>query len=207
VFKVGVAYVLVAFVVAQVVDIVNQPLSLPAWFDTALFVLLAAGFPIALVLAWAYELTPEGIKKTRDVPFAQHIRNLGGRRLDFAVISLLAVAVVLLVLDNYVLTGEASRDKTLAVLPFVNISSDPQQEPLADGRAHQRPGRNRRPLCQGPHVVVSLQGQERESALDRRSPQCSLRAGRQRAQGWRPIAHHGTTDRRRDRLSPVVATL
>lgn len=65
VFKAGTAYLVVAWVIAQVVVLVIEPLSLPEWFDTAVIVLLAAGFPIALVLAWAYDLTPAGIRPER----------------------------------------------------------------------------------------------------------------------------------------------
>ena len=64
VFQVAVAYAVVAWVMAQVVDVVNEPLSLPGWFDTAIIVALAVGFPIAIVLAWIFDVTPQGVVRT-----------------------------------------------------------------------------------------------------------------------------------------------
>ena len=61
VFQVAVAYAVVAWLVMQVVDVVSEPLSLPDWLDTVVIVLLLAGFPVAIVLAWAFDLTPDGV--------------------------------------------------------------------------------------------------------------------------------------------------
>jgi len=71
VFQVGAVYAIVAWAIAQIVDVVNEPLNLPAWFDTAIIVMLACGFPVAILLAWAYDLTPEGIRKTDDLDAAR----------------------------------------------------------------------------------------------------------------------------------------
>jgi TolB-like protein/Tfp pilus assembly protein PilF len=103
VFKVGVAYLVAAWVLAQVVALINEPLGLPAWFDTVVIVLLAAGFPIALLLAWAYEVTPEGVKKTRNVPLEESTRQLTGQKLNYVVTGLLVLAVGLMAVDSYVL--------------------------------------------------------------------------------------------------------
>ncbi len=64
VFQVAVVYIVVAWLMAQVVDVVNEPLNLPAWFDTTIIVALAIGFPIAIILAWAFDITPEGVVRT-----------------------------------------------------------------------------------------------------------------------------------------------
>jgi hypothetical protein len=64
VLQVAAAYAVVAWLVVQVVDVVNEPLSLPAAFDTVVIVLVAVGFPLALVLAWAFDLTPVGMVRT-----------------------------------------------------------------------------------------------------------------------------------------------
>jgi TolB-like protein len=101
VFKVGVAYLVAAWLLAQVVGLVEEPLDLPDWFDTAVIVFLAVGFPIALLLAWAYEVTPEGIKKTRHVPLEESIRQLTGQKLNYIVTGLLVLAVGLLAVDAY----------------------------------------------------------------------------------------------------------
>jgi TolB-like protein/tetratricopeptide (TPR) repeat protein len=103
VFKVGAAYLVAAWVLAQVVALIDEPLGLPDWFDTAVIVLLAVGFPIALLLAWAYEVTPEGIKKTRHVPLEQSVRQLTGQKLNYVVTGLLVLAVGLMAVDSYVL--------------------------------------------------------------------------------------------------------
>ena len=66
VFKVGVAYTIVAWLIAQIISPIQTPLRLPDWFETTILVFLAVGFPIALLLAWAYEMTP--VKKG-NVPF------------------------------------------------------------------------------------------------------------------------------------------
>lgn len=94
VFKVGAAYVLVAWILAQVVNVIDRPLSLPEWFDTAVIVLLAVGFPVALLLAWAYELTPEGLKRTEDVPSEHRITAGTGQKLNYVLLGLVAGAVV-----------------------------------------------------------------------------------------------------------------
>jgi dienelactone hydrolase len=94
VFKVGAAYVLVAWILAQVVNVIDRPLNLPEWFDTAVIVLLAVGFPIALLLAWAYELTPEGLKRTEDVPLEQSITASTGQKLNYVLLGLVGGAIV-----------------------------------------------------------------------------------------------------------------
>jgi TolB-like protein/Tfp pilus assembly protein PilF len=155
VVKVGVAYLIVAWLTAQVVDVIKGPLSLPDWFDSVVVVFLGVGFPIALILAWAYEITPEGIKKTRLVPLEESITHLTAPKLNYIMTVLLVLAVGFIVLDNYVLTGEsgateqadrravpdadqgntsASRDlRSIAVLPFANRSAEPEDEFFVEG--------------------------------------------------------------------------
>jgi formylglycine-generating enzyme required for sulfatase activity/dienelactone hydrolase len=94
VFKVGVAYVLVAWILAQVVNVIDRPLNLPEWFDTTVIVLLAIGLPIALLLAWAYELTPDGIKRTEDVPLEHSIVASTGQKLNLLLLGLVAGALL-----------------------------------------------------------------------------------------------------------------
>lgn len=93
VFKVGAAYLIVAWLIAQVVEVINEPLEQPDWFDTAVLVFLGAAFPVALLFAWAYELTPAGLKRTSDVPPEKSITQSTGQRLNYVVTGLLIGAV------------------------------------------------------------------------------------------------------------------
>jgi hypothetical protein len=82
VFQVAAVYAVVAWLTIQIVDIVNEPLNLPDWLDTVVIILLAVGFPIAVILAWAFDLTPEGIKSDADVRARDATVQLDGQRLN-----------------------------------------------------------------------------------------------------------------------------
>ena len=151
VVKAGIAYAIVAWLLIQFASIVLPTFGAPRWALQTLTFVLLLGFPVALVLAWAYELTPEGIKPTKRVPRAESIRHLTGQKLNYIVILLLALAVVFLVVDNYVLDGpdppvaqDTSTDidqqplmellpNSVAVLPFENMSPDPEDAFFAAG--------------------------------------------------------------------------
>ena len=94
VFRVGAAYAIVAWLLVEVAHTAFPTLQLPDWTITLVTVLLIMGFPLALIFAWAFELTPEGIKRESAVDRAESITHLTGRKLDFIIIGLLAVAVV-----------------------------------------------------------------------------------------------------------------
>jgi len=101
VFRVGFAYVAAAWVMLQVGDIVFNFLEVPGWAGKLLIALLALGLPIALILAWAFELTPEGVRRERDVDRSKSAARKTGRKFDFVIIAVLAMAVVLLALDKF----------------------------------------------------------------------------------------------------------
>ena len=73
VFRVGVAYVVVAWLIIQVIETVSDPLALPEWTEAFFIVLLLAGLPVILIFSWAFELTPEGLKKTREVAVEESV--------------------------------------------------------------------------------------------------------------------------------------
>lgn len=149
VFRVAIAYLVVAWLILQVGDTLAPALHLDEWVNTALAFFLILGFPVALVFAWAFEITPDGLKKERDVDRAQSITPVTGRKLDFAIIGLMAAAILFLVLDNYVLptvpsgiANEATQEavamsqeagSSIAVLPFRNRSATAGDAFFVDG--------------------------------------------------------------------------
>lgn len=136
VFRVGIAYLVVAWLMLQVTDTVAPMLELPDVFARGVLLFLAIGFPFALIFAWAFEMTPEGVKKEKDVDRAVSITQSTGRRLDFIIIGVLAVAVATFALDKFVWTDSATQ-KTIAVLPLANLSDDPDQEYFSDGLSEE----------------------------------------------------------------------
>jgi TolB-like protein/Tfp pilus assembly protein PilF len=128
VFRVAAIYIIVSWVLMQVGDVMFPALRLPDWTTTMLVAFLLLGFPIALVLSWAYEATPEGIKRTSDVAPAESITDLTGRKINYVIIATLVVAVVFLAAKIWITDDTvspavlAAQDKSIAVLPFANIS-------------------------------------------------------------------------------------
>ena len=156
VFRVGTAYLVVAWLVIQVVNNIGDMLELPSVVGRIVLLLLAIGFPIALVISWVYEVTPQGIATQDEVDAG--LTSTSGRKLNAVIITGMALAIVLLVMDNYVLdtpqvpsaieaasiqpidsepVASVELEKTLAVLPFTNLSSDPEQEYFSDGLAEE----------------------------------------------------------------------
>jgi len=140
IFKVSLAYAIVSWLIVQVADIVLPTFNAPQWVMQVLVLMLILLFPIAVLLSWAFELTPEGFKATADIDRTQSITVRTGRKLNHIVIGLLALAVIVLVLENYVFRTEAEPDpdvayrRSIAVLPFANRSAEEEDaEFLADG--------------------------------------------------------------------------
>lgn len=132
VFRVAVAYLAFAWLIVQVASIVLPVFGASQLALKALIVAFTIGFPIVLVCTWVYELTPEGVKRTEDVSDEDRRRIRTGRRLDFVIIGVLSLALIAVVVDQYILRA-GTRYDTLAVLPFENLSGDPEQEYFADG--------------------------------------------------------------------------
>jgi adenylate cyclase len=135
---VGIAYAIAAWVLLQIVDVVVPIIEAPDWVSKALLLLIAVGFPLALLFAWAFELTPEGLKFERDVDRSQSVTDHTGRKLDFTIIGVLAVAVILFAFDKFIWSAapdehDAAEKRSIAVIPFINMSDDPDQVFFSDG--------------------------------------------------------------------------
>ncbi len=147
VVKVAVAYAIVGWLLVQIADTFFPALQLPEWTVTFVAGLVILGFPLALLLSWAYELTPDGVERTGSLPFSENTESRPRRTLEIAIIALLVLALGYVVLDNYVMQDssdaelladgqEESTDilrTSIAVLPFENLSPDENDAYFAAG--------------------------------------------------------------------------
>jgi hypothetical protein len=101
VFRIGIAYLITAWLLLQVVDLVLENINAPDWIMQTFMLALAVGFPITLLIAWAFEMTPEGLKKEKDVDRTSSITHLTGRKLDRAIIGVLVIALGYFVFDKF----------------------------------------------------------------------------------------------------------
>jgi TolB-like protein/Flp pilus assembly protein TadD len=149
VYKVAVAYAVVAWLLIQAASILFPTFDAPPWAMKVFVVVLVLGFPIALIFSWAFEITPEGIKRESDVPPNESIRRRTGRKIIASTVVLAVIAAALLAYQllrpkssaspraDEVTTSSAGPgaipEKSVAVLPFENLSDDKQNAFFADG--------------------------------------------------------------------------
>ena len=137
VYKVAIAYCVVAWLLMQVASQIFPFFEIPNWGVRLVVLLLVIGFPVAMILAWAFELTPEGIKRAEDVDVSKSVKRKTGRKLDFFIIAVLMLVIAILVFQrlhpNVSPAVSSSLEKSIAVLPFVDLSQAKDQEYFCDG--------------------------------------------------------------------------
>jgi TolB-like protein len=153
VFKVGIAYLVLAWVVVQVTDSAVPALGMPEWVNTVVFYFGMIGFPFVIFFSWVFEVTPEGVKRESEITAEESVGAHTGRKLDFMIIGLLVIALVYFIYQNQFnqppgaeypseisATSESAKElpeqtiiHSIAVLPFVDMSNDKNQQYFSDG--------------------------------------------------------------------------
>jgi TolB-like protein/tetratricopeptide (TPR) repeat protein len=156
VFRVAVLYLVVCWLILDPVHVVFHMLDFPIWANQLVVMLMAVGFPAVLIFAWVYEITPEGLKPTVEVPHSDSIRKVTGRKLDRAIIAVLAAALAYFVVDKFWMSKHLERSAritpaasatsartgsltfapsphSIAVLAFSDLSAEGNQGYFADG--------------------------------------------------------------------------
>lgn len=150
VFRVATLYLVASWLALQMADVGVSLLGLPTWSGRLVLLLLALGFPVALVVSWAYELTPDGLRREHAVPSGESIAHLTGRKLDVLIGIVSALAILVVAADRLVprtslavpqaaapslagATTPAVDKRSIAVLPFVNMSGDASNVYFSEG--------------------------------------------------------------------------
>jgi TolB-like protein/tetratricopeptide (TPR) repeat protein len=161
VVRVAALYVASSWIILQIIATIGSMLDLPAWIGKLALLALGLGLPVALGISWAYELTPDGLRRDSSVPRSESQRQANAHRLNVITLVVAVLAILTVALDRYLPAGNAQRpvatvatemsadkgaasaDATtraadqpatrIAVLPFANMSSDPEQDFFSDG--------------------------------------------------------------------------
>jgi adenylate cyclase len=163
--RVAILYVIACYVILEPTHLIFFMLEVPVWANRLVIILMAIGLPLVLLFSWVYEITPDGIKPTAEVRPTESITHKTGQKLNRAIIAGLSLAVVILLADRLWLSRSGNRaessvdaspsdtqhqgkpaqdvkavvlnEKSIAVLPFINMSDDPKQDFFADGITEQ----------------------------------------------------------------------
>ena len=147
VVRVGIAYILMGWVVLQAADFALDLVDAPNWVIQVFAIAVVAGLPLAVLFAWAYEMTPEGIKREKEIEPGGSITKTTGRKLNRIIIGLLLLVIVLLGIERVFFAGDAAEEanavaelgipKSIAVLPFTDMSQSQDHGWFADGVAEE----------------------------------------------------------------------
>ena len=162
VFKVAIAYIVMAWLIMQVADVVLNNITAPDWVFQTILLLLGIGFLVAMFFAWAFEMTPEGLKREHEVDRSQSITPHTGKKLNNLIFAVMALAIAYFAYDKFVLssgretaaietaledanvieqlasdTAPAKPDTSIAVLPFADMSPNKDQDYFSDGLSEE----------------------------------------------------------------------
>lgn len=145
VFRTGAAYLVAAWLLVQIAEILLGAFGATDWLLRAFVIVLATGFPVAVVLAWIYEITSHGVKRSDELDEDAALPAAGARQVDFVIIGVLLVAVVLFAADRFGWIEFGGRTqvayRSIAVLPFTFLGPDPESEYFADAMTDELIGR------------------------------------------------------------------
>src|SRR5215468_9209541 len=113
VFRVAILYLVVCWLILDPVHVIFHMLDVPIWANRLVVMLMAVGFPAVVIFAWVYEITPEGLRPTVEVPHQKSIRKLTGRRLNAAIIAVLALALAYFVVDKFWISKRLAASQTV----------------------------------------------------------------------------------------------
>jgi len=138
VLKASLAYIVASWIIIQVMSIILPTIEAPEYIMKLVLALLIIGFPIWVIFSWVYEITPDGIKKTANVPLEESVRGQTNNRLNKVIVGALVIAIGLLIYDVFAKPVNISNetidnDKSIAVLAFADMSPQKDQEYFSDG--------------------------------------------------------------------------